>query len=143
MYIRNATNLSPSGNPVLRYQIVATVNRSGDVISAAKLVGYPNYTAPDNDLYMWQEGGAFLYGPFGESPANLGSWWFTPGPPNDSQLRLTLDGNSTAKALWNASTLRYDFFIGSGIPTDHVQDMFDIELKVTKYCGPGATDFCP
>lgn len=114
----------------------------GEIISAAKLVGYPDYTSVDQGLYMWQDEGGFVYGPFAESPLNLKSWWLTPGPTNNPQLRLTLDGNSTAKALWNESKLRYDFFIGSGIPADRVQDMIDIDLTVTLYCGPGVNDYC-
>lgn len=142
MYIGNSTNKPPNPNPTLRYQLVGMRNLAGEIISAAKLVGYPDYTAVDQDLYMWQEEAGFVYGPFAESPVNLKSWWLTPGPVNVPQLRLTLDGNSTGKALWNESKLRYDFFIGSGIPANRVQDMIDIDFTVTLYCGPERNDYC-
>lgn len=142
MYIGNTTNKPPNPNPSLRYEIVGMRNLAGEIISAAKLVGYPNYTAPDQGLYMWQSEAGFVYGPIAESPVYLKSWWFTPGPANNPQPRLTLDGNSTGKALWNESKLRWDFFIGSGIPADRVQDMIDIDFTVTEYCGPAINDYC-
>lgn len=137
----NSTN--QVDNPVIRFQLIGLTSLSGELITAAKLVGYPGYDTKDQGLYMWQpEGGTFVYGPFEDSPVYLKSWWFISGPSNDPQLRLTLDGNSTAKVAWDDSKKRYNIYIGSGIPVNPVQDMVDVQLKVTPYCGPGPHDYC-
>lgn len=138
-----ANGTKPSSDTPLRFELIGSINIAGELITAAKLVGYPGYSTTDEGLYMWQqEGGTFVYGLFDDSPVYLKSWWLKEGPSNDPQWRLTLDGNSTAKALWNDSKGRYNIYIGSGIPADRVQDMIDVDLKVTTFCGPGPNDYC-
>lgn len=129
-------------NPVLRFQLIGMMNRNfdGTIISTAKIVEYPGYSTNDEGFYVSQPvGGRMAYSTFDESPGLLESWWLVPGPSNDPQFHLTLNGNSTAKVLWDDSKGRYGVYIGTDIPADRVSDMYEVYLKVTAYCGLGNT----
>lgn len=136
----NSSNNNNPPYPELRLLVVGVTDSHGTPITAAKLVEYPGYPTSDQGLYMWQPvNGSLSYSTFDSSPGELGSWWFKAGPAIDPQLRLTLNGNSTAKLLWDDVTKRYVIYIGENIPVDHLDEMYDIDLKATEYCGPGYT----
>lgn len=128
-----------TSDPELRFQLVGATDVTPKAITAAKLVEYPGYDTDDQGFYMSQPvGGTLVYSPLDEATVGLGSWWLQGGPSNDPQYRLTLDGSATAAVLWDSSKNWYKVYIGSNIPTG-VVGMVAVELKVTKYCGPGNT----